>query len=195
MKHRGDIVRKEITRLTTVGLAVAGVCLGAAALGAQRPAALSPMDHIEIQQLVWKYAYALDTGAENGYAYADLFTADATFIGMNQGAKGRGYKGREALAALARGPKKGPLFVSHFTTGVIIEPSPEGATGRVYVVMAEPNANGQGGSITNGGHYRDVYVKTPAGWRFKSRVFFASEVGPTPKQSQSPSEAPIGGVQ
>ena len=39
------------------------------------PAALSALDQIEIQQLVWKYAYALDTGADNGYAYADLFTA------------------------------------------------------------------------------------------------------------------------
>ena len=29
-------------------------------------------------------------------------------------------------------------------------------------------------------------MKTPAGWRFKSRVFFASELSPTPRQLQSP---------
>ena len=85
-----------------------------------KPKALSALDQIEIQQLVWKYTYALDTGADNGYAYADLFTADATFTGMNQGPKGRAYKGREPLAALARGGKRGPLYVSHFSTGVVI---------------------------------------------------------------------------
>jgi hypothetical protein len=154
---------------------------------------LTPMDHIEIQQLVSKYAYALDTGADNGYAYAELFSPDATFIGMNQGPKGRAYKGREALAALARGGKRGPLYVSHFSTGVIIEPTADGATGKVYVVMVEPAEGGTPGAITNGGHYQDAYVKTPAGWRFKTRVFYASELSATPKQLQSPpSDAPVG---
>jgi hypothetical protein len=153
---------------------------------------LSPMDYIEIQQLVARYAYALDTGANNGYAYADLYADDATFIGMNQGEKGRGYKGREALAALARGGKRGPLYVSHFSTGVIVEPTPEGAKGKVYVVIIDPAEGGKPGAITNGGHYEDAYVKTPAGWRFKTRVFYASELSATPKQLKSPpSEAPI----
>ena len=169
-----------------------GVC-PERALSAQSHRALSALDQIEIQQLVWKYAYALDTGADNGYAYADLFTADATFTGMNQGPKGRAYKGREALAALARGGKRGPLYVSHFSTGVVIEPSPEGAKGKVYVVIVDPAEGSKPGVITNGGHYEDVYVKTPAGWRFKSRVFYASELGPTPRQLVSPpSDAPLG---
>ena len=105
---------------------------------------------------------------------------------MNQGPKGRAYKGREALAALARGGKRGPLYVSHFSTGVVIEPSPEGAKGKVYVVIVDPAEGSKPGVITNGGHYEDVYVKTPAGWRFKSRVFYASELGPSPRQLVSP---------
>ena len=40
-------------------------------------------DRIEIQQLVRKYAWALDSGDNYGYAYADLFTADGVFVGMN----------------------------------------------------------------------------------------------------------------
>jgi hypothetical protein len=147
------------------------------------------MDYIEIQELVAKYAYALDTGAENGYAYANLFTPDAVFIGMNQGDKGRSYKGREALAALARGGKRGPLYVSHFNTTVIIEPTADGATGKVYVVIVEPGEGGKPGAIVNGGHYQDSYVKTPAGWRFKQRVFFQSELGPKPRQLTSPPSA------
>ena len=59
---------------------------------------LTPMDRIEIQQLIARYAYALDTGGRNGYDYADLFTADGVFVGMNQGATGRSYRGRDTLA-------------------------------------------------------------------------------------------------
>jgi hypothetical protein len=152
---------------------------------------LAPMDYIQIQELVAKYAYALDTGADNGYAYANLFTPDAVFVGMNQGEKGRSYKGREALAALARGGKRGPLYVSHFNTTVIVEPTADGASGKVYVVIVEPGEGGKPGAITNGGHYEDSYVKTPAGWRFKQRVFYQSELGPTPRQLKSPpSQAP-----
>jgi hypothetical protein len=108
---------------------------------------------------------------------------------MNQGEKGRSYKGREALAALARGGKRGPLYVSHFNTTVIIEPAADGATGKVYVVIVEPGEGGKPGAITNGGHYQDSYVKTPAGWRFKQRVFYQSELGPDPRQLKSPPAA------
>ena len=37
---------------------------------------LTPMDRIQIQQLIARYAFALDTGGRNGYDYADLFAAD-----------------------------------------------------------------------------------------------------------------------
>jgi hypothetical protein len=168
------------------------VAIAAVSASTQGRGSLTALDQIEIQQLVSKYAWALDSGENSGYGYADLFTPDATFTGMNQGDKGRTYKGREALAALARGGKRGPLFVSHYSTGVIIEATPQGAKGRNYVLIVDPAEGGRAGAITNGGHYEDEYVKTPAGWRFKSRVFFASELGPTPRQLQSPpSEAPV----
>ena len=186
-----------MSRLAWLAGAVAGAWLAwAGPAHGQGRVALTALDQIEIQQLVWKYAYALDTGADNGYAYADLFTADATFTGMNQGPKGRSYKGREALAALARGGKRGPLYVSHFSTGVLIEQTPQGAKGKVYVLIVDPAEGGRAGAITNGGHYQDEYVKTAAGWRFKSRVFYASEVGPTPRQlSSPPDDAPVAPAQ
>jgi SnoaL-like domain len=43
------------------------------------------------------------------------------------------------------------------STGVVIAPAPEGATGSAY--------------LKDGGHYEDVYVKTSNGWRFKSRTY------------------------
>jgi hypothetical protein len=154
---------------------------------------LTPMDYIQIEQLVVSYAYALDSGSNNGYDYADLFAADGVFVGMNQGTQGRSYRGRDALAALARGGPRGPAYVSHFITNMKIEPTPQGAKGRQYAAIVGIGENRQPSEITHGGFYEDVYVKTPDGWRFQSRAFYASESGPNPKQLQtSPSEAPLG---
>ena len=43
------------------------------------------------------------------------------------------------------------------SAGVVIEPAPNGAKGTAYV--------------KNGGHYQDMYTKTPQGWRIASREF------------------------
>ena len=51
--------------------AIGGVA-GVAAPRAQAPATLSPQDYIAIQQLVSKYAYAIDECTNKGYDYADL---------------------------------------------------------------------------------------------------------------------------
>src|SRR6516165_6773254 len=84
-----------------------------------KPMAMTPMDYVEIRQLVNRYAFALDTGSNNGYDYADLFAADGEFI--------RPYaKGREQLAALARGERLGPLNTVHYIMNHVIEPTPDG---------------------------------------------------------------------
>jgi hypothetical protein len=47
----------------------------------------------------------------------------------------------------------------------------QGATGKSYLVY--PGDQGKRGDADFDGHvggYQDVYVKTPQGWRFKSRV-------------------------
>jgi hypothetical protein len=140
---------------------------------------LTPLDYIEIEQLVYRYGYALDTGADNGFAYADLYAPDATFTGTNQGPSGRTYQGRERLAALARGGKRGPNFMSHWVTNVVIEPAPGGAIGKTYVGIFDIGNGGNGAKsrVDHGGLYNDVYVKTPQGWRFKSRSYFESTSG------------------
>jgi len=148
-----------------------------------RTPALTALDYLEIEQLVYRYGYALDTGADNGYAYADLYAPDATFTGTNQGPSGRTYQGREPLAALARGGRRGPVFVSHYVTNVVIEPTAEGAVGRTYVGILDIGNGGNGAKsrVDHGGLYNDVYVKTPQGWRFKARTFYSSTSG-TPVQ-------------
>jgi hypothetical protein len=145
-----------------------------------KPATLTPLDYIQIQQLVAKYAYALDTGADNGYAYARLFASDGVFIRGESNGRTR-VQGIEPLAALARDSptrRRGPLTVGHYIVNHVIEPSPGGATGKAYLASMTFGDEGQNGKIILGGHYQDAYVKTPEGWRFKSRQFIESKAGP-----------------
>ena len=86
-------------------------------------AGLTPLDYVEIKQLVSRYAYAVDTGADNGNVYASLFAPDGAFADR----MGRETKGRDALAALARRNTRGPQSAFHFIVNHVIEPTSEGA--------------------------------------------------------------------
>lgn len=165
--------------ITTAVLTVLLMLGGTSAQQPTSPQVLDALDYLEIEQLVYRYGYALDTGADNGFAYADLYAPDGTFTGTNQGPSGRTYEGRDRLAALARGGRRGPNFVSHYVTNVVIEPAPGGAVGRTYVGILEIGNGGNGAQskVDHGGLYNDVYVKTPQGWRFKSRRYFESTSG------------------
>jgi SnoaL-like protein len=172
---------------TALGIVIFGMIaltvLPAQQRSARTPAhaSLAPQDYIEIQQLVRKYAWALDGGDNYGYAYADLFTPDGVFVGMNQGPDGRSYQGRDVLAALARTPAGGPTNQRHFTMNHVITPTPDGATGRAYVVMLDIGIVGKPNAVNHGGHYDDVYEKTNVGWRFKKRTYWESKVDTWPK--------------
>src|SRR5678815_3706566 len=103
----GASMNSRTVSTTALGVAIA-VLLSLTVLPAQKateraaPAAaaasLSPLDRIQIQQLVRKYAWALDSGDNYGYAYADLFTPDGIFVGTNQGPGGRSYQGRDPVS-------------------------------------------------------------------------------------------------
>jgi hypothetical protein len=143
---------------------------------------LTPLDYIQIQQLAAKYAYALDSGADNGYVYANLFMPDGVFIRGESNGSER-VQGRESLAFLARDTparRRTPLTVGHFIVNHVIEPSPSGASGKAYLASMTFGNEGQNGSIVLGGHYEDEYVRTIDGWRFNTRRFFESRTSPPP---------------
>ncbi len=169
----------------TRSLAFVGVflALGSGALARQTPTTagrptLTTQDYIDIQQVLNKYAFALDTCSNNGYDYADLYTPDGVFYwGINS----RKSVGREQLAEAAGGGKLGCKRVqaatpqnpiqTHVTVNAVIETSPEGATVKSYLVYpgvrgvtADPDHTGYVGG------YQDVFVKTPQGWRIKTRI-------------------------
>lgn len=141
------------------------------AQGPSAAASLTPLDYIEIRQLVARYAYAVDTGAEEGRVYASLFAADGAFADRS----GRETKGRDALAALARRNTRGPQSAFHFIVNHVIEPSPEGARGKEYLLQVRIGDGDRPNELFGGGRYDDVYVKTADGWRFQRRQFIPSE--------------------
>ena len=171
------------TSLTFRAIAMAAAVLSASSAAAQAPSTrtvtpLTAQDYIDIQQLLNRYAFALDTCANNGYDYADLYAPDGIFY---WGIGGRKSVGREQLAEAAGGGKQGcqrqksasrenPIQ-THMTVNAVIEPSSEGAIGKSYLVY--PGVQGISGDGTHNGHvggYQDVYVKTDKGWRFKRRI-------------------------
>jgi hypothetical protein len=139
-------------------------------------ATLTALDYAQIQELNAEYGQFIDTGEGNGYAWADLFTADGVFARQS----GENYVGREKLAALAR-HRGGAKFVSHFVTNVMVQPTDGGATGRAYcVTMQFPDnkieaSDPRPSEVQLGCRYHDVYARTADGWRFKSRTVVVSE--------------------
>lgn len=141
-------------------------------------AGFTALDYQEITQLINRYAYGIDTCANNGYDYANVFTADGTFTDRNSdtgyAAGGRVLaQGREALATLVGGGSRGCATKlpwtdwSHLMLNHEITPTAEGATGRIYLVQLGMQGPG---SVTRHGGYEDVYVRTPDGWRIRSRT-------------------------
>ena len=166
-------------RIAAVAVLVVGVTVTAVAVRAQQRAGtaqtstLTPQDYIDIQQLVSNYPYGLDGNTDNGATYASLFAPGAVF--------GRPRtEGRENLAALANTQPRGANYVRHFITNHVIEPAPGGAIGREYAVIIDIGENGNPGKIALGGRYDDEYVKTPQGWKFKTRTFTPSRVDVQP---------------
>jgi hypothetical protein len=175
----------------TIALALIAGCLSISPVRAQQPAAketkvapLTATDYREIQQLVARYSYALDSAA--GDVYASLFTAD----GILRAKTDPPYevKGRDKLAAFVTRDlkKQGPMYVHTFAANHIIQPSPQGATGRVYLVAIEIQESTNPGLIQEGGRFDDLYVKTREGWRIKTRTDVPSKLGPR-TNSPSPS--------
>ena len=162
----------------TLGAALLAPLVAAGQGGAKpAPMTLTAVDYFEIQQLVNRYADAIDYCTNNGYDYADLYTEDGYFAPKMTDKVGAKFQGRERLALAAGGGTAGcksqagvpwdkrprHVYVNH-----VITPTAEGAIGKVDLLVA--GRNGDGNVMEIQGYYEDECVKTPKGWKFKSRV-------------------------
>jgi hypothetical protein len=155
-----------------------GLCLSVAgAAYAQKAKELSEKDRAEIRQLSDNYVTYLD-GCK-ATEYANLFAADGSFISGPRGTM-TGHEKLESLVTSERFCQPGATArsaMSHAFSKIMIEPTADGASGKVYLPGREPN--------TSGGHYEDTYVKTAAGWRFKTRTYLS------PKEETAATSAPV----
>lgn len=175
-------------KVTILAVLVLSTAVAATLNGQQRPAAtasaaasgttLTALDHYEIQQVYTRFNHALDSAEDAGNAFANTFTADGVFVA----AAGSRYEGREQLAAFARqdpDKRKGPTNIGHYVTNVALDATPAGARGHGYLLEATqlpPAAAGRAPAraVTEGGAFWDELVRTPEGWRIKTRTL----VGP-----------------
>src|SRR5215831_9448051 len=95
------VKRKALPMILVVG--IVGVIASIRAATTKTPT-LTALDYLDIQQLVNRYAFAIDTCSNNGYDYADLYTPDGVFY---WGVGARKSVGREELAEAAGGGKLG----------------------------------------------------------------------------------------
>jgi len=125
---------------------------------------LTGADIAEIQQLSSRYNGGWDF--RDPELYLSAYTDDGVFT---TGA-GEPYAGKKAMRdyLMAGFEKHVNGDATHNSTTVLIEPTPEGAKGRVYWYVI--NVLSQPPAITGSGHYKDTYVKTSNGWRIKTRT-------------------------
>lgn len=150
--------------------------LGALPAVAQAPGELTAEDYIEIQQLVNRLNFALDYCGRSGAEFADLFVDGGRFVIDRGDGMPVVMSTRDELIALAGGPdcesRRTPpsAYILHLAEGLVIEPTAEGARGKSYAIY--PSSQGRRFSDDVAGQlgvYYDEYVRTPEGWRFRSR--------------------------
>jgi hypothetical protein len=173
-------------------LAVSAALLTATA-SPQEAGKLEPQDYLDIRQLIDRYVHVLDHCTNNGYDYADLFTADGTFGVSSEWGRGAKvwFRGREQLARAGGGGPNGcrppPATPSyHLTINPVITPTPEGARAVSTLLTITNDTDDRGDVVHWEGGYEDTFEKTADGWRFKSRLHVWPEIEWTDRPEDMP---------
>lgn len=127
--------------------------------------ALTGQDYAEIQQLYARYNFAVD--AIDGEGVAAVYTPDGIFY---EG-KNRQIVGHDALVNWVNTEVKTNHAIDHrrhWNANLMITGTPEGAKAAIYLLTINVGVNPP--VILAAGRYDDTLVKTPQGWRFKTRM-------------------------
>jgi hypothetical protein len=170
--------------LGRLGVAAFGAVLVTVNAGAQNLARLAAEDLLEIRQLIDSYAQILDHCTNGGNDYADLFTEDGSFgVSSDWGGGAKvWFRGRAELVRAGGGgpngcrPNVNPTPSYHLNINPLITASPEGARARSTLLTITNDTDNRGDIVHYEGGYEDTFEKTPAGWRFKSRVHVWPEI-------------------
>src|SRR5262245_40720339 len=159
------MTKRVCVRITRISSLLAATLVCAVPVHAQQP--LTAQDRAEIQDLTARYARALGSCAAE--EYADLFAPETGYFASN--IRGE-VVGRDRLIALVRSERQctnPPPSTNGATTP---EPRP---VPMVTITVSPGGVTGRADLGSNVGQYDDEYVKTPKGWRFKSRTVMTSQ--------------------
>jgi hypothetical protein len=164
----------------------------AAAQSAAAPT-LTAQDQLDIRQLIDGYSHVLDNCTNNGNDYADLFTQDATFGVSTEWGKAKiWFRGREQLRRAGGGtdtacrPRESQGYAYHLTINPVITATSTGARAISTLLTITNDTDRRGDIVHWEGGYEDTFEKTPAGWKFKSRVHVWPEIEWTDRVEDMP---------
>jgi uncharacterized protein (TIGR02246 family) len=156
--------------LSVLAVSLTAFGLAAVAVADDADVLREAQDRAEIEQLMWRYTRALDSG--DAEAYAATYTADGQF-----GTGANATKGHEALKAMvggtgqaaAAGAARPQLF--HMTANHYIEFVDEDrARVHAYYLTTSPGSGENAANrIVAMGRSVDTLVRTSAGWRIQIR--------------------------
>ncbi len=165
-------MRKQIFGVLIVSVVVLmGVELGYGQGLANNKLILTPLDYAELQHL----ALRLNQGAD--FHDTELWVAQWTPDGIWTNPEGREYVGHQGLRAYRQARRvqvKGRSDIRHWTNGLVLTPTVDGATGFSYYMILDVTTHPPTPSAS--GHYEDVFVKTSSGWKIKHRIIRAYPV-------------------
>jgi SnoaL-like domain len=153
--------------LTSTILSVVSFTVLNAGQSVEQIAKLTPRDLADIMQLSAKYAKAVGTCAAEDYA--SLFTADGYYSSSEfTSPKHRALFGTNGGQAIGHDR----LVTLVMTEPYCMDPNGKRAARNPPAVVIKATSQGARGTalLPDGGRYEDMYVKTTAGWRFKSRT-------------------------
>ncbi|MDF3310605.1 nuclear transport factor 2 family protein [Rhodococcus sp. T2V] len=132
--------------------------------------ALTLEDHLQIQQLYSRFAFAIDLHDVD--AWLDCFTEDGE-LGLAESdtaidAPTSVTRGRAALRELAQRITGGDTArVWHVNSNLVIAPTAVGAIGQCYLTLVTSVEDRS--EITMAGYYKDELVKVDDKWLFRRR--------------------------
>ena len=170
----------SLQRLAALPLAL--IFAGAAAcmsVEQSEPPAAVPSDGLtaedihEIEELVQGYTRGVDVGPEDA---SWVFAPDAVFEYTAGGVRAETVNGAAELKEFYADLRTRNT-TRHVLSNLVVEPSPDGATGSVYLTSFNRTDDAPI-AVTALGMYEDEYVRTDAGWRIQHRVY--TQLMPSP---------------
>lgn len=129
---------------------------------------LSTQDRLDIQQLVARYAWALDTGDVEGFV--DCFHSDGELL-WDAFDTPLQWRGAAELRRFAEGLRALPASAGrqHHVSNLLVEPADGGARGRAFVLVTLRQPDGAVAAHV-AGWYEDSFALEDGKWRIRRRV-------------------------